>query len=63
MGKALNIRGDRRHIEKRYALGGVDQQVEVAHLRVVLMQDRTEDARIPPPVRGNDPADFFTVSV
>jgi hypothetical protein len=27
------------------------------------MQDGTEDARIPTPVRGNDPADFFTVSV
>ena len=63
MGKALNVRLDRRLVEKRHALGGVDQQVKVAHLRVVLMQDGTEDARIPTPVRGNDPTDFFTVSV
>ena len=55
--------GDGRHIEKGHSLGRVDQQIEVAALRVVAAEDGTENAQNQPAVRGNDPANFIAVCV
>ena len=51
MGQVLDGQSNRRHIEKGHAFGRIDQQIEVAVLRVIVVKNGTENARIQPPAR------------